>query len=70
MEESYPQSSKFLSFESFCISELFSVLFFPEQKAILEAGPEWADNKKLHSLKEKDVQHVVSLYILLSFCKR
>ncbi|KAK3691764.1 hypothetical protein RRG08_009578 [Elysia crispata] len=29
------------------------------KKAILEAGPEWADNKKLHSLKEKDVQHVI-----------
>ncbi|RUS73566.1 hypothetical protein EGW08_018657 [Elysia chlorotica] len=29
------------------------------KKAILDAGPEWADNKKLLSLREKDVRHVI-----------
>ncbi|KAK0042497.1 CWF19-like protein 2 [Biomphalaria pfeifferi] len=29
------------------------------KKAIQEVGPEWSDNKKLHSLKGKDVRHVI-----------
>ncbi|XP_059161086.1 CWF19-like protein 2 [Physella acuta] len=29
------------------------------KKAIQEAGPEWSDNKKLHSLRQKDVRHVI-----------
>ncbi|CAG5114770.1 unnamed protein product, partial [Candidula unifasciata] len=29
------------------------------KKAVQEAGPEWSDNKKLHSLSNKDVRHVI-----------